>query len=111
MSDITTKIKSWYQNLSSSKISFERNGIKPTRDWNIVIFSALLLIFASGALAFYFYIKVESGTYFSTITAEDLKEVKINNKVLDKLIADINVREKKLEEIQTNKNFPPNPSL
>ncbi len=111
MSELISKIKNWYQTRGVSKISFERKGIKPTRDWNIVIFSAALLLFISGAIAFYFYIKVESGTFFSTTTAEDLKEVKINNKVLDKLIADINAREKKLSEIQTNKNFPANPSL
>ncbi len=111
MSEIFNKIKNWYQNLTSAKISFERTGIKPTRDWNVVVFSAMLVLFISGGLAFYFYVKVENGTFFNEYVAEELKEVKINNSLLGKLITDINNRERKLEEIQTVKKSPANPSL
>ncbi len=111
MSETFNKIKLWYQNHSSSKITFERKGIKPTRDWSIVIFSSLIILLGLGSLAFYFYHQVENGTFFTAVVSEELTEVKINNKVLDRLIADINNREKNLNEIETNKNFPPNPSL
>lgn len=111
MSEIIQKIKNWYQNFSSSKISFERKGIKPTRDWNIVIFSSLVVLFICGGLAFYFYIKVDNGTFFGATVSEELAEIKINNKVLDKLIADINAREKNLIDIETNRQAPPNPSI
>ncbi len=111
MSETFNKIKNWYQNLSSSKVSFERKGIKPTRDWNIVIFSSLIAVVIFGSLAFYFYVKVENGTFFGASSVEDLTEVKINNTILNKLISDINNRERNLSEIETNKKSPPNPSL
>ncbi len=111
MSETFNKIKNWYQNFSSSKVSFERKGIKPAKDWNIVIFSSLTLLFIFGAIAFYFYVQVENGTFFGAVVSEELTEVKINNKTLDKLINDINVRERNLIEIEASRNAPANPSL
>jgi hypothetical protein len=111
MNDSFKKIKDWYQNLTTKKISFERTGIKPARDWNIIIFVSLFVLFICGGVAFYFYVKVENGTFFDVSTSEELKEVKINNSVLNKLITDINNRQRKLEEIQTVKKAPANPSL
>ncbi len=105
------KIKDWYKNLTTKKVSFERTGIKPTRDWNIVIFTSMITLFICGGMAFYFYIKVENGTFFSTYISEELQEVKINNNILNKLITDLNNRQRKLEEIQTAKKAPANPSL
>lgn len=111
MSELFNKIKNWYQNFSSSQISFERKGIKPTKDWNIVIFSSLIVLLITGGIAFYFYVQVEKGTFFGATETEDLAEVKINNNILNKLIADINKRERNLVDIETGRKSPPNPSF
>ncbi len=111
MSELSTKIKSWFGNLNKSKVSFERAGVKPARDWNILIFIVFLTLLIIGGMAFYFYVEVDNGTFFDVTDSEELSEAKINDQLLKKIIDDINTRENELAEIRESKDFPPNPSL
>ncbi len=37
MNDFISKIKNWYKNFSSKKVSYEKDGIKPKKDWMIIV--------------------------------------------------------------------------
>jgi hypothetical protein len=111
MNDIIQKIKVWYQNISTKKISFERKGIRPKKHWMIIVFSTSFVTLVLIGISSYFYIKVENGTLFSVPEREEISEIKVNNILLDKIVNDFDKREKNLSEIRAGKTIPPNPSL
>ncbi|HRH27082.1 MAG TPA: hypothetical protein PLZ99_02905 [Parcubacteria group bacterium] len=111
MKEYLDKIKNWYQDFSSKKVSFERRGIKPKKHWMIIIFSMFILTLVLIAISSYFYIKVENGTLFSVPEREEISEIKVNNNLLDKIVEDFDNRERNLSEIKAGKAIPNNPSL
>lgn len=111
MKDIIEKIKVWYQNISTKKISFERKGIRPKKHWMIIVFSTLFITLVLIGVSSYFYIKVDNGTLFSVPEREEISEIKVNNTLLDKIVNDFDKRERNLAEIRSDKTAPPNPSL
>lgn len=111
MQNLENKIKSWYRDIKEPKISFEKKGINPTKDWNKIIFLVFFVICVLGGLAFYFYTEVDKGTFFTVPEEELSNEVKINNTLLKKIIDDVNARENTLIEIRSGKKTPANPSI
>lgn len=111
MLELENKIKNWYKGMREPKITFERKGIRPNKDWNRIIFSSFFIICILGGMAFYFYLEVDKGTFFSIPEEEMISEVKINNNLLNKVIDGVNSRENDLREIKVSKKAPENPSI
>ncbi len=110
MSELINKIKSWYSSITTKQLSFERKGIKPKKDWNIILFLTFIALIFAGALSFYIYTKIDNGTLFKVPEKENISEIKINNLLLKKMIDDYDNRAKSLIEIKNGKNIPPNPA-
>lgn len=111
MKDFNNKIKTWYQNFSSKKVSFEKDGIKPKKDWMIIVFVMLFITIILIGISSYFYINVDNGTLFNVPEREEISEIKVNNKLLEKIVGDYDDKEKRLNEIREGKSIPPNPAL
>ncbi len=111
MKDFINKTKNWYQNLTSKKVSYEKEGIKPKRDWMIVVFVMLFITLILIGISTYFYINVDNGTLFNVPDREEISEIKVNNKLLEKIVGEYDERQKSLEEISGGKTFPGNPAL
>lgn len=111
MSKIINKIKFWHKNQESEKISYENKSIRPKSDWSKILVATIVIVTIFASFSIYFYLKVDDGTYFKVENEESLVEVKINNSLLNKIVDDINTREKKLMEIKEGKDIPPNPSV
>ena len=111
MSELINKIKSVVSKSAGPKISFEKKGIRPKNDWSKILFGTIAVVTILAGMSVYFYMGVTRGTFFGAEKGEDLMEVKINNKLLKKIVEDINFREKNLIEIRNNKSFPADPSL
>lgn len=111
MKDILQKIKSFYVKVIKKEETYQRHGIKPTRDWSILlltsfIVSVVLIIFTS-----YFYIQIKNDRLFVVDETNTLKEVTINTDILNKTIDDIKAREETTNNIKNNKIGSPDPSL
>lgn len=111
MEQLEKKIISWYKEFKEPKMSFVKKGIRPTKDWNKILIIFFILIVIIGSLEFYFYLRVDDGTFFSIPEEELASEVKINNNLLDKIIKDSTSREEKLSQIRLDKKAPANPSI
>lgn len=111
MSELINKFKSWYESLRTSKVSFEKKGINPKKDWNRILIVTFVTVSLLAGLSFYFYVEVDNGTFFSVEGEEESAEIKINNVLLKKIVEDINNREKSLMEIKEGKSVPANPSI
>ena len=111
MPDIKQKTKQWYVKIKILWSSFSHGGIRPKRDWQILLVLTLVVVLISAGLAFYLYIGVDSGTLFSATVVEKPKGIIINQKFLQKIVDDSVAREKANASIDTNKNIPADPSL
>ncbi len=110
MSDSINKIKIWFSKNLQKKNSYDREGIRPTKDWEIILGLTLLAFFVSVVVAGYFYIQVNSNSVFQVDADIVENEVKINKPLLDKTISDINERRKSSDAIKRGGKIPSDPS-
>ena len=111
MKDLLQKIKKFYVKVIKKEETYQRHGIKPTRDWSILLLvsfitSVVLIIFTS-----YFYIQIKNDRLFVVDETNTLKEVNINTNILNKTIDDIKAREGTTNNIKNNKISSSDPSL
>jgi hypothetical protein len=110
MSDILSKTKKWFGKIRFKKITYIKIGIRPERDWYVILMSTIVLICILGGMAYYFYIQVDQGKLFPSDDTTSIKSVIINNDLLNKVIDEINEREKNLTDFKQNRVIPPDPS-
>ena len=111
MSQLLQKIKALYGKIHVTHISYEKHGMNPRHDWNIILFASCLALLLETIFAFYFYTRINQGKLFVVTKNDSGKEITINSKLLGKIIDDINLRQKSLENIKQNKAVPGDPSL
>ena len=111
MSQLLQKIKALYGKMHVTHISYEKHGMNPRHDWNIILFASCLALLFETIFAFYFYTEINQGRLF-IVTENNLdREIKINDNLLEKIVNEIKLRQKSLEAIRQNKSVPPDPSL
>ena len=93
------------------RISYEERGMRPLRDWDILLVTSCLTLLFIALFAFYFYGQINQGKLF-IVTQNDVdREVKINANLLQKITNEIKLRETTLQSIKQNKAIPSDPSL
>ncbi len=111
MSDLLKKIKPFLPKLFQKKVSYDKGGLRPSRDWRNILITTFLTLCILASFSFYFYLQVGAGKFFAVTQEDTQNEVKINRNLLDKVVKDINDRKASLEQIKQNKIVPPDPSL
>ena len=91
--------------------SYSGEGIKPERDWRILLTFGFFSLIITMLFSFYFYKQISAGKLFTIEQDITKKEVKINSAMFKKVIDDVRLREETLLEIKQNKSIPPNPAL
>ena len=111
MSRLFQKIKGLYGKINIRHVSYERGGMRPKRDWNILLSLAsivlLILIFSSS----YLYKGISKGSLFMVTKNNVDREVRINSSLLQKVVGDIKLREESFKNTKQNKGIPADPSL
>ncbi len=111
MSDFINKTKAWFGKIQKRDSSYEKDGIRPKRDWEIILSFTTVLLIILAAVAGYFYMQVDQGKLFK-VAADDVEnEAKINKTLLDKTIGDINERRKSFETVMQGGIVSADPSL
>ena len=110
MSGLLQKIKTWYGKVRTKGQSYKISGIRPVRDWRIILFSTQIIILILVIVAFYFYTQINQGKFFVVKDNSTKDDIKINEVLLKKTVNDINLRKTSFEEIR-NKGVPSDPSL
>ena len=111
MSKLLQKFKSWYNGLRKTKSLYEKKGIKPYKDWIIMLTSTQVIIIVFALLAYYFYIQIDKGNLFVVDKTTSENEIKINRVLLQKTVDDINFREQTTIETKESKSIPTDPSI
>ena len=111
MSDLIQKIKNLFNKAKTPKISYVRAGVRPLRDWRIMLSAVFICLFVTAAFAFYFYTQIDNGSLFSSPASDVVGGPKINPTLLKKIVDDSIARESSRLEIQNSKPIPSDPSL
>ena len=86
------KIKSWFEKISRGKPSYDKEGIKPSRDWKVMIAVAAIVFCLEAALALFIYFQIENGAWFQTPEDTALTQVFINQNLLQQVADQIDAK-------------------
>lgn len=111
MNKILQKLKSWFGETAVKKVSYKQQGYRPKRDWSIMFVLSFILILAMLSFAFYIYVEIDNNRLFVSDYDEMSKELKLDEKLIKKVVDGINSRAESLEAIKNDKNIPPDPSF
>jgi hypothetical protein len=111
MKDLLQKIKPFYVKVVKKEETYGRHGIKPTRDWSVLLIINFVVFVMLVMFTFYFYIQIKNDKLFVANETNTLKEVTINTNLLNKTIDDIKAREEVTNNLKNNKVSSPDPSL
>ena len=111
MKDYLQKIKIWFNKLKAGRVSYDKGGLKPLRDWRIILITTSIIIFILAIFAFYFYIQIESGKLFVSTNEVSDTQLKINDSLLKKTVDELNTRESSTAQIKSGQITAPDPSL
>ncbi len=113
MKDFIQKINNlgtWYKPEKGHALSYEREGIRPAKDWDTMLTTASVVLLILAGAAYYFYVRVEGGIF--ALSSETIQnEAKINNALFKKTVDDINNRKTARENLNRNLKIPADPSL
>jgi hypothetical protein len=92
MQDFLSKMKGSFAKITAKQPSYERKILRPMHDWMLIFIAAFVAMLCCAAIAYYFYVRVDSGKLF-TVPAETVQsEVKINESLLKKTLDDFDAR-------------------
>ena len=111
MQELFKKIKKWLEKISVKKSSYAKEGIKPKRDWYIILFIGFILVCVLADFARYLFKQIDQGKLFAIEKQNTEEPIIIDSKLLQKTIDDINFREKNLNDFRQNRMIPQDPSL
>ncbi len=101
MKELIEKIKSYLKGSSKKEISYEREGINPTHDWNVILILVFALLFVLAIASVYLYMQIQSGALFPASTDAKNTSVTINQDLLDKTIQKINADKTAFDSAKT----------
>jgi hypothetical protein len=83
------KIKKWFEKISRGKPSYGKNGIKPKRDWGVIIVITAIVFCLEATLSAFVYFQIENDSWFRQPQNTTLTEVSINQNLLEKISGQI----------------------
>lgn len=111
MNDLLQKIKPLYEKLGMGKVSYERKGIHPSKDWRIMLTTTFVVICFLAFFAFYFYLKIDKGEIFVVTREGAGKDAEISEILLKKVVLEIKNKEEFLRKLKEGNLVPSDPSV
>lgn len=107
MENLIKKIKSFYS--SNKKISYEKKGINPKKDWIGILSMVFVVLVLGGILTIYFYIQINNSSFFK----EDYEESSVtalNKEALDRFVKNVNDKKAVVQNIKDGRMTISDPS-
>jgi hypothetical protein len=106
----TEKIKSYFGRFGKKETSYKKEGINPTRDWNLIIVSAFGFLLLAALLSIYLYARIDSGNLFATPPQTQDGGATIDQNLLSATVQTIDADKTAFDSAQTSA-LPPDPSI
>ena len=111
MSDLKQKIKVWYEKIRAKTESYSRSGIRPIRDWHIVLTILFTLFVSVSVASLYLYTQIKESNLFIVEIDVTQTTVAIDNILLQKIVEEINERGVVANSLKQNRGIPADPSI
>lgn len=111
MSEALKELKDLLKKFSFKKSSYGKEIISPHRDWRIILSTTFVIIVLGAICGLYLYRQVDQGKLFFLSENKQVKEVKLDTKVLEITIDDLKARESLFNKVKDEKVVPPEPSV
>lgn len=111
MNKLFQKAVVWFRDMNTKQFSYEKEGIRPTRDWNLIISCFFVTAIFIAGLSFYIYKQVDSGRWFVAPVDQSLTDAKINEVLLEKTIKKIDGNKKIFDEVKNGGSKLSDPSI
>ena len=111
MNDYVQKIKILYEKFGGRKVVYEKSGIRPSRDWKIMLVTSFIATCFLAFYAIYFYMRVDRGEIFVVDKGTIGKDAEINSVLLRKIVSEIKNGQDFLGQLKTSNLAPPDPSI
>jgi len=105
------KIKKYLGRFENKTPSYERKGIKPERDWGVILILGLIFLCLSGILARYIFVQIEKGNLFSSEVEKTDEKIIINQKLLEETVNRMDTKQINLDNVKKNRIAVPDPSI
>lgn len=112
MSNILKKFKTWFNRTKTTPASYLSQGVRPRRDWAIILSTVFFVVSIMAVLAVYFYVQISKRQFFVVIVENNTSsETIINKNLLRKIIDEMNRNEILFQTLKQKKAIPSDPSL
>ncbi len=111
MTSFKERIKSYISLMIKGKISYDRPGLKPRQDWEVILTTSFIILICIGIFAFYFYIGILQGKFFVVNADDEASRAKINSVLIDKVVGDMNNRASYSGDLKNGKYSLSDPSV
>jgi len=111
MKGFFAKIKTWYEKIRTSKVSYTSKGIKPVRDWQLISLIWLILFVISITFASYLYVEIDHGKIFTVKKNDKGGKVVLNSPLLQKIADEARARKIKFDDARNGNLSVSDPSL
>ncbi len=101
MKKSSEQFRVWLEKLKSAKHSYQKKGIRPTRDWNIMLVTSFVISLFVAIYAVFFYYQINNISIFQVERVEDQSATGINRPLLDAVVKDIDYRTMKFVELDS----------
>ncbi len=86
------KIKKWFEKINRGKPSYSKQGIRPAKDWNIIVVITAIVFCLEAVLSIFIYFQIESGAWFQESENTTLTKVSINQNLLGKISGQVDTK-------------------
>jgi len=109
--DVMQQLKAFLNKRKARRGSYGQEGIRPQRDWQLMLYPTAIAVVAVSTLGFYVYNLVETGQFAAAQSSPGQKEVKINSELLKKQIQNLSDRAARWDALNQNVEPAKDPSL
>jgi len=109
--NIQKQIMGWFKPSAIKHISYKKSGVRPQRDWHIILIITFLLLLINGSVGYYIYVQINEGGFFTVDQPDTGNNVTFNAKLFEKTLSDINARQTQAQALKDHPIAIPDPSL
>ncbi len=110
MKDYINKLKSILKIPSLKKVSYDKKGLNPGRDWTAMLLLVNVLVLSYAVYAFYVYKLIQSDTFVARSSVKNESEIRLNTNLLSNIVLDQNKRAENTKKIISG-SVPSDPSI
>ena len=85
-------VKEWFKKIGRGKPSYGKEGIKPAKDWSVLVIGFIIIFCLEALLAWFIYFQIENGSWFNQPSDGSINYVSLNQNLLQKITGELEAK-------------------